>query len=233
MQTALASQQRTSLVQLRSSGELPSMALSAGRLDVLGRKNRLFPCERAAMRLRNRRRSALATMARCASKLVQLVRDRRMPAIGLGRDIAQAGFFQSNMATGTAIHYAKIGEPDLLDTAGKVPLQRIGIAAVANRFKIAVLIMAPFTEEILGRRDRDGRKKDHTDHAKGAHAVSEQFLPQRRRFFIHDRRILYEPCHGQTQAQPGPRKKVPMAVNTTSSNKNQVITQYERGRPAR
>ena len=123
--------------------------------------------------------------------------------------------------------------PRYMNAAGKMPLQRVGIAAVANRFQVAMLIMAPFAEEILRRRDRYRQEKDHADAAKGAHAVSEQFLPQRRRFFIHDRRILYEPCHGQTQAQPGPRKKVPMAVNTTSSNKNQVITQYERGRPAR
>jgi len=36
---------------------------------------------------------------------------------------------------------------------------------------------------------------------------------------------LYEPCHGHTNDHPGPRKNVPIAVNTTSSNKNQVITQ--------
>jgi hypothetical protein len=32
-------------------------------------------------------------------------------------------------------------------------------------------------------------------------------------------------CHGKIHDQPGPRKNVPMAVSTTSSNKNHVITQ--------
>jgi hypothetical protein len=36
---------------------------------------------------------------------------------------------------------------------------------------------------------------------------------------------MHQLCHGQINDQPGPRKNVPMAVNTTSSNKNQVITQ--------
>ena len=110
------------------------MALSAGRLYVLGRKNRLFPCERAAMGLCHRGSCALAAMARCASKLIQLVRNRRMRAIGLRGNITQAGFFQSNVATGTAVDHAQFREPDLLNPAGKMPLQRVGIAAVANRF---------------------------------------------------------------------------------------------------
>src|SRR5438045_5912438 len=151
VQAALSSQQRTSLVQLRGSVELPSMALSAGRLDVLGRQNRLFPCEPAAMRFRHRRRSALATMARRASKLIQLVRNRRMSPVGLAGHVTQARFFQSNVATGTAVHYAKIREPDLLNAAGKMPLQRVGIAAVGNRFQVAMLIMPRFARAMRRR----------------------------------------------------------------------------------
>src|SRR3954468_12593012 len=132
VQAALSSQQRTSLIQLRGSGELASMALSAGRLDVFGRENRLFPGERAAMCLGDRRRSPLAAMARRASKLIQLVRNRRMSPIGLAGHITQADFFESNVATGTAVDHAQLREPDLLNSTGKVTLQRVGIAAVAN-----------------------------------------------------------------------------------------------------
>src|SRR5271167_2331835 len=34
---------------------------------------------------------------------------------------------------------------------------------------------------------------------------------------------------GSTQDHPGPRKKVPTAVSTTSSNRNQVMIQNDRG----
>jgi len=44
---------------------------------------------------------------------------------------------------------------------------------------------------------------------------------------------IYELCHGQIHDQPGPRKNVPTAVSTTSSNKNHVMTQYESGLAAR
>src|ERR1019366_7295220 len=35
--------------------------------------------------------------------------------------------------------------------------------------------------------------------------------------------------HGQTHDHPGPRKKVPMAVSTTNSNKNHVMIQNDSG----
>ena len=130
------------------------MALSAGRLYVLGRKNRLFPRQRAAMPLGHRGRCALSAMADGAPKLIEIMWNYGMLAVRLRGNIRQAAFFETKVATGTTVNHAKFREPDLLNAAGKVPLQRVGVAAVANRSQIPVLIVAPFAEEVFRRRDR-------------------------------------------------------------------------------
>src|SRR5215831_14467503 len=189
------------------------MALSAGRLDVPRRKDWLLPCQCATVRLRDCSGRTLAAMASRATELIEIVGNRRMLAIGLRGYIRQADFFEPNMAASTTVDDTELGQPNLLNASIEMPPQRVCLAAVADQDQVAILIMPPFAEEVFCRSDRYRDKKNYAHDAEGAHVVSEQFLPERRRFFVHDRPILiYGPCHGQTQDQPGPRKKVPMAV---------------------
>ena len=142
------------------------------------------------MRFRNRRGRALSAMADRASELIELVRDRGVRAERLGGNIRQAGFFQADVATGAAVDYSEFGEPDLLDAALEVALQRVGVAAIANHPEIAVLIMTPLAEEILRGSNGQRAQENEADDAERAHAVPEQSLPERRKFFFHERRIL-------------------------------------------
>ena len=103
---------------------------------------------------------------------------------------AKAGFLQSDVATRAAVNHAEFGQPDLLNAALKVALQRIGIAAIADHPEIAVLIVTPLAEEILRGSNRQRNQEDEAHDAEGANAVPEQSLPERREFFFHDRRIL-------------------------------------------
>src|ERR1051326_6227684 len=129
-------------------------------------------------------------MTNCASKLLCLMRNDRMRTIGLGRYIRQAGFLQSHMATGTAIHDSQIRQPDLLYASFKVAAQSVGFAAIPDRAEISVLVVPPLAEKVFCRSNRDRSQKDQADHAKRAHAVAKQFLPERPKFIFHDRRIL-------------------------------------------
>ena len=86
---------------------------------------------------------------------------------------ARLGFFQSDVATGAAVDDAEFGQPDLLDAALEVALQRVGIAAVADHPKIAVLVVPPLAEEILRGSDRQRGQENQADHAERAHAVPE------------------------------------------------------------
>ncbi len=186
---AVASQQIASLVQLRRAGQRAAVALAAGRLDILRGKDRLLPRQRAVVCFGNGGGRALSAMADRAPELIELVGNDGMRAERLGGNIRQAGFFQPDVATGATVDYAKFGQPDLLNAALEVALQRVGIAAVADHPEIAVLVVTPLAEEILRGSDRQRDQKDQADDAEGAHAVSEQFLPERRKFFFHDRRI--------------------------------------------
>ena len=106
---------------VRSSGQRTAMALPAGRLDVFGRKNRLLPGERAVVRFGYGSRSALPAMAHGAAELIELVRNHRMSAEGLGSNIGKAGFLQSDVATGAAVDDSKFRQPDLLNPCLEVP----------------------------------------------------------------------------------------------------------------
>src|SRR5579871_506397 len=149
------------------------MTLSAGRLDVLCGKDGLFPRQRAAMRFFHGGCGALPAMTDSASELIEIVGDHWMLAVGLCGDIGEAGFLESDMTTRATIRYSKIGKPDLLDPALKVPLQRVRLAAIADHAQVAVLIVPPLAEEVFCRSNRHGGQKHHADDAEGAHAVSE------------------------------------------------------------
>ena len=98
------------------------MALPARRLDILCRKNWLFPRQRAAVRLLDGGRCALSTVTHDATKLVRGVRDYRVGTKRLGADIGETGFFQSDMASSAAIDNSELRKPDLLDSVVEVAL---------------------------------------------------------------------------------------------------------------
>src|ERR1700688_4767134 len=127
------------LIQLRSARQRPTVALAARRFNVLGRKNRLFPGQRAVMSFSNCGCGTLTAMAHGASELVELVRNHRMWTEGLRAYIIKAGFFQADVTTGAAVGHAQFGQPDLLNPALEMTLQRDRIAAVGNHLLIAVL----------------------------------------------------------------------------------------------
>src|SRR6202007_250990 len=106
----------------------------------------------------------------------RFVGNRWMRAIRLRGDIGEAGFFHSNVTGGAAVDHAQLGQPDLLNSSLKVPLQRVGVTAIANHLQISVLIVPPLAEEILGWSDCHGEEEHDTDHAEGANTVAEQVL---------------------------------------------------------
>src|SRR5215471_11295849 len=189
-------------VQLRRAGQRPAMALAAGRLDVLGRKNGLFPRQRTIVGFGNSCGSALAAMADRATELVQIVRDCRVRPIGLCGNIAQACLLQPNVATRAAIDHSEFRQPYLLNTAAKMAPQRIGVAAIANQFQIAALILAPFAKEIFCRGDCHRDQKNHTYDAERTYAVSKQPLPKRPKSFVHDATLS---SFLRTLPRPNPR----------------------------
>ena len=150
---AISSQQITSQVQLRCAGERSAMALSAGRLDVACRQDRLLPGQRAAVGFFDGGRRALPTVAHHAAELVKRVRNRRMPAERLCGDIGKTGLFQSGVAGGAAIDDSELRNPDLLDAVVEMTLQGYRVSSAPNQRQIFVLVVVPFTEVILGRRN--------------------------------------------------------------------------------
>ena len=77
-----------------------------------------------------------------------------MRAERLRAHIGEAGFFHRNMATRATVHDVQAGQPDLLDPSLEVSLQRDRIAAVADHFLIAMLIMTPLAEVVFRGGDR-------------------------------------------------------------------------------
>ena len=71
------------------------MTLSAARLDVASGKDRLFPGQRAAVRLFDGGCRSLPAMAHHAPELLRGVRNHGMLAIGLQADVGKTGFFQA------------------------------------------------------------------------------------------------------------------------------------------
>src|SRR5271157_2525461 len=92
------------------------MALPARRLHVARGQNRLLPRQRAAVSFLDRGRGALPAVAHHTAELIERMRNRRMASKWLGADIGQTRFFQSDVASGTAIHNSKLRKPDLLDS---------------------------------------------------------------------------------------------------------------------
>ena len=129
------------------------MALPAGRLDIARRQNRLLPGQRAAVRFLDGGGSALPTVTHHAAKLVRGVRDYRVRAERLRADIGKTGFFQSDVAGGAAIDNSELRKPDLLDSVVEVALQRDRVSPGPNQRQIMFLVMPPFTEVVLGRRN--------------------------------------------------------------------------------
>lgn len=162
------------------------MALPAGGLNIPRRQDRLLPRRRAAMRLLDGGRGALPTVTHHAAELVKRVRDYRMLAKRLCADVGKTGFFQSGVAGGAAIDDSEGRKPDLLNPVVlvEVALQCDRISATPNQRQIPVLVMTPFTEVILGRRNGQRNQKQEADRAKSANRMAEQRLPQgRKRIF--------------------------------------------------
>jgi len=101
----------------------------------------------------DRGRRALPTVAHHAAKLVEGMRDYRMPTERLRADVGEAGLFQPDVASRAAIDRSELGQPDLLDAAVKVALQRYRISPAPYQRQILALVVAPFTEVILSRSD--------------------------------------------------------------------------------
>ena len=129
------------------------MALPAGRLHIPRGQNWLLPGQSAAVGFLDRGRSALPAVAHHAAKLVGGVRDSRMLTERLRADIGEAGFFQSDVASSAAIDDSELRKPDLLDPVVEVALQCDGISPGPNQRQVVFLVVAPFTEVILGRRN--------------------------------------------------------------------------------
>src|ERR1700680_4849375 len=125
------------------------MTLPAGRLHIPRRQKWLLPGQRAAMRFLDGGRRALPTVTHHAAELVGGVRDYRVPAERLCADIGKTGFFQSDVASSTAIHDSELRKPDLLDPAVEVALQCDGVSPGPNQRQILLLVVAPFTEVVL------------------------------------------------------------------------------------
>src|SRR5260370_10701616 len=137
------------------------MTLPAGRLDIACRQDRLLPGQRAAVGFFDGGRRPLSTVTHHAAELVKRVRDYRMHTERLGADIGETGFFQSGMAGGTAIDDSELRKPYLLDAVVEMALQRYRLSPAPNQREIFVLVMAPFTEVILGRRDGERDQQQH------------------------------------------------------------------------
>src|SRR5215472_1125421 len=194
------------LIQLRCARQRTAMAFAAGRLDVLVRKDGLFPCQRTVVGFGNRCGSALATMADRAAELVQIVRHRWMLSIRLPGNIGKACFFQPDVASRAAINPSEFRQPDLLNSAIKMALQGIRLTAIAYQFQVAVLILAPLAEEVFCGRNRHRDQENDADDSERAYAVSKQSLPEGCKCFVHDGRNLI--CL-ETLPRPDPRPTRP------------------------
>src|SRR5207302_9584622 len=122
------------------------MALPAGRFDVLCGKDWLLPRQRAAMRFFRCRSRSLATVTHRTSELVNRVRNDWVFPEWLPTDVDQARLFQSHVAGGAAVNDATFRQPDLLDVALEVALQRDRLASASDHSQVLLLIMAPLAE---------------------------------------------------------------------------------------
>ncbi len=155
------------------------MALSARGLDVASGKQRLFPGQRAAVGFFDGSRNSLAAVAHHAAELVDVMGNNGMFAEWLHADVGQTGFFQSDVASGAAVHDTEFRMPYLLDAPLKMALQGDGFTSAANHAQVGFLIMPPFTEVMLSRRDGERQQQDHADGTEYVYWIAEQLLPTR------------------------------------------------------
>ena len=185
MHATVAREQVAALIQLRRSRQRPAVALAARRLDVLRRQNRLLPRQRAVMRLRNGGGRTLSAMADHASKLIELMRNHGMRAERLLAHVGEAGLVQSEVAGGAAVDDAEFRQPDLLNAAWKCRCSVTASLRFADQPQVAVLIVAPLAEVILGGRDRQREQQQNRLTTPKARTVSpNNCLPQRRKVFL-------------------------------------------------
>src|SRR6516225_5654048 len=133
MNAAIFTQHFSSEVEPRSSPQILLMTLSAPRLQILRRKDRLLPRQRAAVRFFNRSRGALPAMANNATELLGFMRNRRMITIRLNGDISEARFLERAVTRGATVDDAHLRQPDLLNARFEMAAQRDGVAALRNQ----------------------------------------------------------------------------------------------------
>jgi len=129
-----------------------------------------------------------------------------MPAKRLRAHVRQARLSQAGMAGLAAIDHTKIGQPNLLDPAPEMPLQRDRIATIENKPQILLLIRVPLTEVILGRCHGQRQQQQNAHHPEGRIGSRNQARHKEMNCALMD---CIHPLHGQTHDHPGPRKNVP------------------------
>jgi hypothetical protein len=125
-------QQIAAQVQLGRASQGGAVALSARSFYVPRGQDWLLPRQGAAMSFLNGCGRALSAMAGYASKLIQLMGNYGMPTEGLRTHIRQAGFLQSDMTGRATVYHAEIRQPDLLNSALQMALQRNRVTSATN-----------------------------------------------------------------------------------------------------
>jgi hypothetical protein len=130
------------------------MALSAGRLHVPCRQDRLLPGQGAAW-ASSTVVAGLAPGDTSRSHTGQACAGLPDACGTAGADIGEAGFFQTGVASGAAVDDSQLRKPYLLDAIVivKVALERDRVSTAANQRQILLLIVAPFAEVVLGGSD--------------------------------------------------------------------------------
>src|SRR5579864_4295742 len=148
-----------------------------------------------------------------------------MRAEGLRAHVRQRSFLHRDVARGASIHHAQFGQPGLLQPRLKASLQSRCIPAKPDQAQILLLILGPFAKVIFGRDYRKTQHQHYAQRAKCMRTVAEQERPRLCDLSLE----IHQALHGQTHAQPAPRKKVPMIVSTEAWIRNQVMIQNESG----
>src|SRR5207245_3285096 len=90
-------------------------------------------------------RRALAAVARGAPPLQGRMRNRRMSAEGLRHGgVKQTRLRDALMASGAAVNYSQIRDPDLIDLRTIIREQAFGIGAGLGKAHIRALVVFPF-----------------------------------------------------------------------------------------
>src|ERR1700694_2880548 len=139
--------------------------------------------------------------------------------------VLQARFLQCHMTRAAAVHDILFRYPDLLDTALKAALDSGAIASTMSQLQKLPLVLPPSTEELFGRHNRQGDHEAQADPGKPSGRVAKKRAPHPAELVTEAHPLL----QGQTQDQPGPRKKVPTAVSVIASIRNQVMSQKDSG----